>query len=110
MPHSSRKKTRLETIVGENTLNRCVAHAIWSIIMADPVNSRKQLFLAALEIASLEERESFLRRECGGDEPLRLEIQALLEAHGAADSFLEKPAAAMGTTMDASRVACPVSD
>lgn len=76
--------------------------------MADPVKRSKQVFLAALEIASPEEREAFLRRECDGDEPLRLEIQALLEAHGAADSFLEKPAA-LGATIDAVGLSSMVS-
>jgi hypothetical protein len=37
---------------------------------------------------------------CGADVTLRRQIEAMLQAHAAPDSFLEKPAAAMGPTID----------
>jgi len=41
-----------------------------------------------------EEREAYVAEACGGDEPLRAEIAALLGAHAEAeDDFLERPAA-----------------
>ena len=36
-----------------------------------------------------DERSAFIRSECGGDESLALEIEALLAAHDPAGSFIE---------------------
>lgn len=48
------------------------------------------LFQAALDVPA-ERRASFVARRCGGDEILRRAVEALLEAHDEADSFLERP-------------------
>jgi len=48
------------------------------------------LFEAALERAP-QERASFLREACAGNEPLRQEVESLL-AHERADGFLDRPA------------------
>ena len=39
------------------------------------------------------ERDSFLARECAGDDDLRKEVESLLMAHDEAESFFEAPAA-----------------
>src|SRR5262245_7706297 len=54
-----------------------------------------ELFLQAREIASPEERESFLARVCAGDADLRAAVESLLEAGERAGSFLEAPATAL---------------
>ena len=46
------------------------------------------------------ERAAFLEQACAGDAPQRLRVEALLRAHEAADSFLERPAAAPDATSD----------
>lgn len=61
----------------------------------------KAIFLQALELPA-SERAAFALRECGGDADLHRQVAALLEAHAGADSFLEKPAAALGQTIDSS--------
>jgi serine/threonine protein kinase len=67
--------------------------------MAEATNRQKSLFLAALDLPS-EARAAFLAEACGDDSLLRQQVEAMLQAHGAADSFLEKPAAAMAATAD----------
>ena len=69
--------------------------------MAEPSNRPKDIFLKALDLSSPREREVFLTEACGSDESLRREVEAMLQAHAAADSFLEKPAAALDLTVDA---------
>jgi serine/threonine-protein kinase len=55
----------------------------------------KEVFGAALELAPAE-RAAFLDGACGpGDTAVRREIEALLAAHQASDTFLETPAAAV---------------
>src|ERR1043165_5171776 len=68
--------------------------------MPESSNRPKDIFLKVIDL-SPEERIAFLSRECGDDEPLRRQIEAMLQAHAAADSFLEKPAAALDMTVDA---------
>ncbi len=79
----------------------------------------EDIFLAALERDSAEERRAYLDTACAGDAALRERIEALLHAHAAAGSFLEKPpeppappkgeaAAATGrTTQGAGEVTAP---
>ncbi|MFN8006275.1 MAG: protein kinase [Terriglobia bacterium] len=50
-----------------------------------------KLYQTALDVAE-EERGAFLERACIGDEPMRGEVQTLLEAHAQAGGFLEHPA------------------
>ena len=46
------------------------------------------IFTEALKITPLQ-RQSFLERRCGGDEHLRLKVEALLSAHDRLGDFLE---------------------
>ena len=50
-----------------------------------------RLFHEALK-RDREERSRFLAEACGGDKVLRDELEALIESHEAADSFIENPA------------------
>ena len=52
----------------------------------------KLLFQTALEKGP-DERPAFLRERCGDDEALRAEVQSLLDAHGDAGQFADRPAA-----------------
>jgi serine/threonine protein kinase/WD40 repeat protein len=52
----------------------------------------KSIFLNAVEIPSVADREAYLVGECGGDDALRREVKALLEHHEGIGSFLEAAA------------------
>ena len=54
----------------------------------------KELFDAAADL-SARERAALLERECAGDAALHNEVESLLEADEAANSFIENPAAAI---------------
>src|SRR5262249_27228275 len=56
--------------------------------------------LSALDLSSPDERAAFLDRECASDLALRGQVEAMLQAHFEGDSFLEKPAAALGPTIE----------
>lgn len=57
----------------------------------DP-NHVKALFLEATEKVSPHERAAFLARACGNDDALHQRVLALLEAHAAGSSVLDRPA------------------
>ncbi len=58
----------------------------------DNVNREREIFEAALEITSAEERLDYLKGACGGDAALLARVQALLESHEAPEGFLpEQP-------------------
>jgi Tol biopolymer transport system component len=59
--------------------------------MAGAWGRTKQVFQAALE-RNPDERAAFLRDTCGEDEALRAEVQSLLDAHGEAGAFADRPA------------------
>ena len=59
--------------------------------MAADFKRVKEVFLAAVERASPDQREAFLRQACGADEELRRQVGALLRRHDQAGSFLESP-------------------
>ena len=69
--------------------------------MAGSAN-KKDIFLKALDLPSHAERASFLAQACGSDEALRQQVETMLRAHAVPDSFLEKPAALLGVTVDSS--------
>ena len=48
-----------------------------------------ELFLNALDLTSPGERQAYLTGACGEDAPLRQAVEALLQAHAAAGSFLD---------------------
>ncbi|KAA0137013.1 protein kinase [Gimesia chilikensis] len=54
--------------------------------------NEQSIFLAALEIEDLQEREQYLRDVCGDDEALREQVEALFSAHEQSGEFLDSPA------------------
>src|SRR5690349_15938536 len=73
--------------MGTSATHRTRAMTTW-----DP--RANELFLSAAGLDSPDARREFLDRECAGDPALRAEVDALLDAHDRAGSFLEPPAAA----------------
>ncbi len=59
----------------------------------------RELFDLVYELPPLQ-REAFLERECGGDEELKAEVMALVDADARAQGFLDQPAAGAGETND----------
>src|SRR5215470_19089753 len=57
--------------------------------MSEP-SSAEAIFCEALEKGPAE-RAAFLNRACAGNEPLRREVQSLLDAHQKVGRFLERP-------------------
>ena len=55
--------------------------------------SEREVFLAALDLDTPQERVAYLDQACGGDYPLRARVDALLKSHEDAGSFLLEPAA-----------------
>jgi eukaryotic-like serine/threonine-protein kinase len=66
--------------------------------MPDAAKNAKDLFLAAVEMASLVERQAFLEQACAGDAVLRRRVEALLNAHDASGDLIDKPAVACEPT------------
>ena len=60
-----------------------------------------EIFFQALQCGSKAERNAHLEAACGGDTELRARVERLLEAYPEAGSFLEAPAAATDTTLNA---------
>ena len=60
--------------------------------MSENFPTLDSLFLAALDIASADERMAFIKRSCGADHELRQEVEKLLRSHEQAGSFLGDPA------------------
>ena len=59
--------------------------------MVERQASEKSIFLEALEIASPEERASYVEAACGGDPHLREEVEALLRAYDRPRRLLDSP-------------------
>lgn len=68
--------------------------------MAAEPNRARDLFLQALELATPEERDSYLRDACAADPGLHARVAALLQAHEKPDSVLDHPAAESAPTGD----------
>jgi serine/threonine protein kinase len=62
--------------------------------------NESQVFAQAVKLTSSTERAAYLDTACAGDPQLRAEVEALLGAHASDPSFLERPAAALGETVD----------
>jgi serine/threonine protein kinase/tetratricopeptide (TPR) repeat protein len=60
-----------------------------------------ELFAAALEFDTPDERGAYLDRACGGDDLLRARVAALLRAHQQAGSFLAAPPVGSSATLEA---------
>jgi len=58
----------------------------------------KDIFHAARELQAAE-RPAFLEKACGDDEPLRREIEALLESDRATDRFIADPPAGLAAEL-----------
>jgi hypothetical protein len=56
--------------------------------------NERDIFIAALQRQAEGERRAYLDEVCGADAALRCGVEALLEKHKHAGSFLESPAAA----------------
>src|SRR5688572_14529118 len=67
--------------------------------MNDP-SPLEVIFFAALEKGTPPERAAYLDEACAGDAALRRRVEKMLAAQSQAHSFLEQPAAALGTTVD----------
>jgi serine/threonine protein kinase/formylglycine-generating enzyme required for sulfatase activity/tetratricopeptide (TPR) repeat protein len=67
--------------------------------MSENSPNLESLFLAALEIASADERRAFIERTCGADHELQEEVEKLLRSHEQAGSFLDHPAPEFERTM-----------
>src|SRR5215471_10816079 len=73
--------------------------------MSEP-SSAEAVFCEALEKEPAE-RAAFLDRACAGNEPLRREVQSLLDAHQKAGQFLERPLAEAEGVADLAAAADP---
>ena len=54
--------------------------------------NEREIFTAALDRYSPEERRAYLDEACGNDLELRRRVEALLQSHEDAGDFLERPA------------------
>jgi serine/threonine protein kinase/WD40 repeat protein len=64
-------------------------------IMPMTAPSIREIFDSALDIGAADERRTYLDEACSGAPQVRRQVEALLEAHAAAGSFLETPPAAV---------------
>jgi serine/threonine protein kinase/Flp pilus assembly protein TadD len=60
-------------------------------------NDVKTIFGNLLDLDSPQEQAALIEKVCGDNEHLRAELQSLLTAHHASDSFLEQPASSVAT-------------
>src|SRR5439155_16254615 len=65
-----------------------------ALLMGDPSNQAKSIFLAAIEDHAPEQWPAFLEQACAGDVLLRAEVEKLLRAQSAMGSFHEAPRSA----------------
>jgi eukaryotic-like serine/threonine-protein kinase len=57
--------------------------------MADQPSREKQIYIAALQLATREERAAYLKDACAGDAALRQRVEALLQAYDQAGNSLD---------------------
>lgn len=67
--------------------------------MSEPEPNIDEIFLAALEKETPEERAEYLDQVCGDNAELRQRVERLLEAHPKAENFMERPAANIEPTL-----------
>lgn len=65
-----------------------------------PQQNPEEIFNIAVELSDPEKRSAYLDQVCGGDEKLRAEVDALLNWHKEADSFLNVPEGEAGATLE----------
>ncbi|MFO0808039.1 MAG: protein kinase [Gemmataceae bacterium] len=68
--------------------------------MSSAIPTLDTVFCEAVEIADAADRAAHIARACGCDDALRRRVEALVEAHFRAGSFLEHPAATPGDTAE----------
>ena len=68
--------------------------------MADTARDIKEIFVEALDLASVADRTAYLDRACAGSPDVRTRVEALLGAIGQAGSFLETPFLAREASSD----------
>ncbi len=61
----------------------------------------KQIFLEAIDIEAISQREAFVNEKCGDDAALKRKVLALLTANDEPESFLDQPAARFDVTATA---------
>src|SRR5262245_43460824 len=71
--------------------SHCSEERLRSPPMSTQKTSLDSIVCAAVEIASPEERTSYIVQACGDDQDLRLRAEKLVAAHFHAGSFLDKP-------------------
>src|SRR5438876_12325416 len=64
-----------------------------ALLMGDPCNQAKSIFLAAIETHAPEQWPTFLEHACAGDASLRAQVEKLLRAQAEMGSFHEAPGA-----------------
>ena len=67
----------------------------------------EEIFHKAIEITDLAQRAAYLDGACRGDDPLRAEVQALIDAHEQAGDFLESPPEGSATLNSPARIEGP---
>src|SRR5690242_15152447 len=68
--------------------------------MSETNPNTESIFWKALAIPSAEDRSQYLDKACGGDAPMRAQIEDMLAAYPKVERFLEAPAAASVQTVD----------
>ena len=79
---------------------QCRASATGAIIMGEPSEQAKAIFLEAIEQHEAEDWPAFLEQACTGDSRLRAEVEELLRARTEMGSFHEPPRPAPVATVD----------
>ena len=64
--------------------------------MAAPVLDEAAIFDVARQITSVEVRQQYVQQVCGGDESLKVRVEALLQVHDSERSFLSPPERSTG--------------
>src|SRR5260370_12461119 len=62
--------------------------------------NERDIFIAALQKEAQADRQAYLDEVCKGNEDLRRGVEALLEVHDRAGSFLESPVADLVAAVD----------
>ena len=62
--------------------------------MSIDLNKAREIFIEAVGKVSADRWPAFLAERCGADAELRRHVEHLLQAHGEAASFLDKPTGA----------------
>src|SRR5215472_11175146 len=69
-------------------------------LACEVVMNEEEIFHQALARSSPAERAAYLEQACAGDPALRASVEALLRANVGASGFLDRPASALGTTVE----------